>query len=76
MNKDLINRILNAVELICYCTALLFYSFDYFHYRHDDEQLTALLGFVLVVRICLNYVVQIKLSNVVIISIFRKIFKK
>ena len=79
MNKDLINRILNVAELTGYILVIylgeLFYNLNYGDY---DDAFDCFLGLVFItfLRLCFNYIFQLKYSNMLMLNLFRKIFKK
>lgn len=74
MKRDLTKRILNSLELIAYFVA---YFLFLFYWSVDDEELLMMsIAFILLLRMCLNYIIQEKILDLAIISIFRKIFKK
>lgn len=74
MKRDLTKRILNSLELIAYFVA---YFLFLFYWSVDDEELLMMsIAYILLLRMCLNYIIQEKILDLAIISIFRKIFKK
>lgn len=77
MNKDFINRILNVSEILGYIF-VIGYLANYCEncpYYKDDDILLFLL-FVVILRICSNYLFQFKLTDLFVVFIVKKIWVK
>ena len=72
MHKDLINRILNSVEVIAYFIALFSFLMEVIR----DDGFVTFVVFIVLTRVCVNYILQAKLFDLAAIIVVKKLFKK
>ena len=91
MDKDFLNRVLNIIELLGYIALFYFWKapdeylcfFGECGYYQKDAEIEdiargfiPILFFILFLRMCANYIFQLKLSNSIIIFASKKILNK